>query len=99
MPDFHSRVGKQGNLICMPVLYKIKNIPYKGQGFCLVFSIGQNLAQGTESSNKSYEKHTPSFCFFSINAFISFLGDVKYLSSAEFAVISINHTFQGKEIA
>lgn len=96
MPDFHSRVGKQGNLICMPVLYKIKKIPYKGQGFCPVFSIGQDLAQGTESSIKSYEKHTPSFCFFSINAFF---GDVKYLSSVEFAVISIDHTFQGKAIA
>lgn len=98
MPDFHSTVGKQGNLICMPVLHKIKKIPYKGQGLCLVFSIGQDLAQGTDSLNKCFEKHTPSFCSFSINAFISFFGGVKYLSSVEFAIISINHTFQGKAI-
>lgn len=99
MPDFHSRVGKQDNLICMPVLHKLKkNVPYKEQGFFLVFSIGQDLAQGSDSSNKRYEKHTFSFFSVSTNSFISFFDDVKFLASVELAVISIGHTLQDKAI-
>lgn len=101
MPDFHGRVGKQGNLICMPVLDKkfLKNGFTKNKGFVLCLVEGRIWLKWLLVVTSVMRNAFSHFVFVSTNAFISFFGDVNGLSSVELAAISIEHTSQEEVIA